>query len=217
MLSGGDPIPGEMKNKAPFDFVNTAKLLINTNSLPQTSDKTDAFYSRCILVEFGRQFQLGKDIIETIRDEEYDNYLTKSLRVLRELLDRGEFTNEGDIRAKELEYERLSNPLTQYINTFYEADINAKVAAWRMYEEYVEFCTMKGYRKPKNQRDFNEMLRVDYDLEKANEFDPLEPKIKKDGYDIENRVNWVWVRELKKKNLPDLPDLPDVSLITYME
>ena len=48
MLAGGDPIPGEMKNKAPFDFVNTAKLLINTNSLPQTSDKTDAFYSRHI-------------------------------------------------------------------------------------------------------------------------------------------------------------------------
>lgn len=207
MLSGGDPIPGEMKNKDPFDFVNTAKLLINTNSLPQTSDKTDAFYARCILVEFVKQYPLGKDIIETIPEHEYDNFLTKSLRVLRELLDRGEFTNEGDIRAKEVEYERLSNPLTTFVDTYYEHDINAKVAAWRIYEKYVNYCIDKGYRKPHNQRDFNNMLKINYEVEKKNEFD--------EG--VEKWVNWVWVLNIKSKDLPDLPNLPKVSLKAYTE
>jgi phage/plasmid-associated DNA primase len=207
MLSGGDPIPGEMKNKAPFDFVNTAKLLINTNSLPQTSDKTDAFYSRCILVEFGQQFQLGKDIIETIPQEEYDNFLTKSLRVLRELLDRGEFTNEGDIRAKEVEYERLSNPLTQFISTNYEPDPNGTVAAWRIFEKYVAYCIEKGYRKPQNQRDFNNMLKINYEVEKKNKFDE----------EVKDWVNWVWVLGIKLKDLPHLPNLPDVPLRLHIE
>jgi P4 family phage/plasmid primase-like protien len=207
MLSGGDPIPGEMKNKAPFDYVNTAKLLINTNSLPQTSDKTDAFYSRCILVEFGQQFQLGKDIIETIPQEEYDNFLTKSLRVLRELLDRGEFTNEGDIRAKEVEYERLSNPLTQFISTNYEPDPNGTVAAWRIFEKYVAYCIEKGYRKPQNQRDFNNMLKINYEVEKKNKFDD----------EADEWVNWVWVIGIKLKDLPHLPNLPDVPLRSHIE
>lgn len=148
MLSGGDPIPGEMKNKAPFDFVNTAKLLINTNSLPQTSDKTDAFYSRCILVEFGKQFQLGKDIIETIPDP------------------------------------------------------NGTVAAWRIFEKYVAYCIEKGYRKPQNQRDFNNMLKVNYEVEKKNKFDD----------DVKDWVHWVWVLGIKSKDLPNLPNLLEVPL-----
>jgi len=197
MLSGGDPIPGENKNKNPFEFVNTAKLLINTNSLPQTSDKTDAFYSRCVVVEFIKQFPLGKNIIETIPDEEYDNFLTKLLRILKELLDRGEFTNEGDIKQKEKEYERLSNPLTQFINANYEKDVNGVVAAWRIMEEYEGYCELNGFLKPRNNQSFNAQLRVNYEVEKENLFDEAEKK----------HVCWVWVRGLKKKNLSGLSGL----------
>lgn len=224
MLSGGDPIPGEMKNKTPFEFVNTAKLLINTNSLPQTSDRTDAFYSRCIRVEFGRQFQLGRDIIETIPQEEYDNFLTKSLRVLRELLDKGEFMNEGDIRTKEIEYERLSNPLTHFINIYYEKDENEKVAAWRLMDGYVAYCIEKGYRKPRSKNEFNDMLKINYDVRKDNLPDDLD---KDKAY-----KNWVWVfgmkgkargKERKKDEekkddvLPVLPVLPEFSLRASIE
>ena len=192
MLSGGDPIPGEIKNKHPFDFVNTAKLLINTNSLPQTSDKTDAFYSRCVIVEFCNQFQMGKDIIETIPEEEYDNFLTKSLRVLRELLARGEFTNEGDIGAKEVEYERLSNPLTEFIQRYYEVDINSKVAAWRVMERYFTYCSEKGIRRPSNKTEFNNLLKVNYEIEKKSLRDGEEGEFK----------NWVWVMGLKDRVAP---------------
>jgi P4 family phage/plasmid primase-like protien len=207
MLSGGDPIPAEMKNKAPFDYVNTAKLLINTNSLPQTSDKTDAFYSRCVLVEFVKQFQLGKNIIETIPADEYDNFLTKSLRVLRELLDRGEFTNEGDIRAKEAEYERVSNPLTQFINTFYEKDPNGTVAAWRLMEGYVEYCVEKGFKKPHSKNEFNDMLKRDYDVEKKNIHDEITQEYK----------TWVWVFGIKPKILSVLSKLSEVPVRSLIE
>lgn len=207
MLSGGDPIPGEMKNKTPFEFVNTAKLLINTNSLPQTSDKTDAFYSRCIIVEFGNQWLLGKDIIDTIPDEEYDNFLTKSLRVLSELLDRGVFSDEGNIQDKEKEYERLSNPLTQFINIYYDKDINGKVAAWRLMDEYVEYCVAKGYRKPENKSSFNKLLKINYEIDKKNLID------EEDGI----YKNWVWVFGIKPKVLPTLPVLPEFPLKAYME
>jgi len=204
MLSGGDPIPGEKKNKTPFDFVNTAKLLINTNSLPQTSDKTDAFYSRCIIIEFWNQWLLGKDIIDTIPDEEYDNFLTKSLRVLSELLDRGVFSNEGNIQDKEKEYERLSNPLTQFINIYYDKDINGKVAAWRLMDKYIEYCIEKGYRKPESKSGFNKLLKVNYEVDKQNLID------EEDGI----YKNWVWVLGIKPKVLPVLPVLPDFPLVS---
>jgi len=38
-LTGGDTISGEFKGKDPFDFVNTAKIVIATNGLPVTTDR----------------------------------------------------------------------------------------------------------------------------------------------------------------------------------
>ncbi|MFC1607142.1 phage/plasmid primase, P4 family [Candidatus Latescibacterota bacterium] len=44
--SGGDYLSCERKFKEPFPFKNYAKLIFNTNQLPRTDDKTDAFYRR---------------------------------------------------------------------------------------------------------------------------------------------------------------------------
>lgn len=146
MLSGGDPVAAECKNKTPFDFVNTAKMLINTNSIPTTMDRTDAFYSRCVTIEFCNQFQKGKDIIETIPPEEYNTFLTKTIRVLKELLERGEFTNEGDIQQKEKEYERLSNPMSEFIVSRCRQDINETMPFWQFKEQFLLFLRIKGMR-----------------------------------------------------------------------
>ncbi|MFH0904704.1 MAG: phage/plasmid primase, P4 family, partial [Methanobacteriota archaeon] len=202
MLTGGDMIPGEFKNRTPFEFYNTAKLLINTNSLPPTADKTDAFYSRFIVVQFPNQFPKGKDIVDTVPAEEYDNLLLKCIDVLRDLLERGEFTNEGDIRAKEREYERLSNPLMQFLETYYDKDVDGKVAAWRVMEGYVSYCTEKGYRKPHSKKEFNDMLRVNYDVEKKTLID--------DESENNKFECWVWVFGIRPKlsNLSNLSEFP---------
>lgn len=208
MLSGGDPIPAEMKGKSPFDYVNFAKMLLNANSLPQTTDKTDAFYSRCIVVDFCNQFPLSHDIVETIPPEEYDNYLTKSIRVLRELLARGEFSGEGDIRTKESEYEKHSNPLNQFINMFYKVDKDGKVAAWRLFKDYNSYCEEKGIRKPPSKSKFNEMLKVDFEVEKGN----LQDDIDKEWH------CWVWIYGLKPRDdLSHLSHLSKVPIDSYMK
>ena len=45
-LSGGDLIGFEYKNKDPFEEINYAKIIIATNNLPTTTDKTIGFYRR---------------------------------------------------------------------------------------------------------------------------------------------------------------------------
>ncbi len=202
MLSGGDPIPMEWKNKNPTEFVNYAKLLINTNSLPQTSDRTDAYFSRCLVIEFCNQFQKGKDIIDTIPDSEYDALLTKCIGILKKLLEKGEFSGEGDIKAREQEYERLSNPITQFINTYCDINPDYYEGTWRLLKRYELFCSEKGFRKPATKNKFNDMLRCNYEVEQKNQVDYLTKKNK----------NWVWVFGLRLKDLPNLPILPEVPL-----
>jgi len=54
-LTGGDLIRAEKKWGQPFQFENYAKLIISTNELPKTTDKTVAFYRRLYLIEFSKQ------------------------------------------------------------------------------------------------------------------------------------------------------------------
>jgi putative DNA primase/helicase len=51
-LTGGDLIGFEYKNKTPFDDNNYAKILIATNNLPATNDKSIGFYRRWLIVDF---------------------------------------------------------------------------------------------------------------------------------------------------------------------
>ncbi len=230
-LTGDDKIGGEFKHKDPFDFWNGAKLIIAANSLPTTLDKTDAFYARCIVYEFKNQFPLSKKIVDSIPESEYENFSLKCIELLPQLLDQGAFTNEGTIEQKAENYEKLSNPISQFIEQYCIKDGSERLPAWRLLEEYNQFAKNKGFREL-TKTEFNDRLKEKYELEKKN---------------IDGN-NWVWVfglkfkdentpkndtlrnginendsgkvRELGKsdkqeqqpEHLPELPKLPDSSL-----
>ena len=114
-LTGGDLIGYEYKNKNPFEDVNYAKILIATNNLPATTDKTIGFYRRWMIIDFPNQFTEAKDILGDIPEKEYDNLATKSLKILKELIEKREFTNEGSIEDRMKNYEDHSNPISKFI------------------------------------------------------------------------------------------------------
>ena len=199
-LTGDDKIGGEFKNKDPFDFWNAAKLIIATNSLPTTLDKTDAFYARCIIFEFKNQFPLSKKVVEMIPEIEYENLGLKCIEILKKIIENGQFTNEGTIEERGKKYERLSNPLDNFINTRCVKNPSSYEATWKIFDAYKTYCEDKGYRTPHSKTEFNNMLKENYDIEKKNI----------------NGNQWVWVYGLKLKDdfseyLPVLPVLPGFS------
>ena len=117
-LSGQDLVGIEFKNKNPFDFVNYAKIAIATNALPKTYDRTDGFYRRWLIVDFPNKFPEGKDILDTIPPEEYANLARKSIRILKELIERGKFTKEGTIEERKARYEEHSNSVAKFIREY---------------------------------------------------------------------------------------------------
>lgn len=117
-LSGGDLIGFEYKRKDPFEEVNFAKILIATNNLPATTDKTIGFYRRWLIIDFPNQFSEKKDILSEIPQEEYEALAVKSVGILKDLLDKREFHNEGDIETRMNKYEEKSNPIEKFIKEF---------------------------------------------------------------------------------------------------
>ncbi|MBD3248482.1 hypothetical protein GF336_00365 [Candidatus Woesearchaeota archaeon] len=113
--TGGDAIPVEFKNKGVFNYKNYAKVTISANSLPPTLDKTDSFYRRVNIVDFPNQFKEKYDVLGSIPDYEFNNLACKCLRLLKELIKEGIFDKEKDIDKKREKYEKLSNPLSVFI------------------------------------------------------------------------------------------------------
>ncbi len=156
-ITGDDLITAEYKHKDPFDFTNTAKVIIATNSLPETLDKTDGFYSRCIILEFKNQFDEGIDAVDLIPEVEFENLLAKCLKILPGLLERGRFTGEGTIEDKAVKYERLSNPFPTFKSKELIEGSEHECPVWVLREAYEVFCAKNGFRKV-GEREFTQLL-----------------------------------------------------------
>jgi putative DNA primase/helicase len=123
-LTGQDTIGFEYKNKNPFESMNYAKILIATNNLPTTSDKTLGFYRRWLIIDFPNHFSEKKDILDEIPEEEYEILAVKSLIILKNLLDEREFHNEGSIEERMKRYEDKSDPFDKFMKEFVAEDFD---------------------------------------------------------------------------------------------
>jgi phage/plasmid-associated DNA primase len=114
--TGHDPLLIEFKNKGAFTFYNYAKVTISTNSIPITTDKTDGYHRRILIIDFPNKFKEKYDLLSRIPEKEFENLALKSIRIAKELLKKGSFTNEGTIEERKAKYEKISNPIATFLD-----------------------------------------------------------------------------------------------------
>jgi len=146
-LTGQDRLGAQFKNKPKFEFINYAKILIATNNLPTTTDKTDAFYARWIIVDFPNQFEGTRDILLDIPEEEYGFLANKCLNYLVDVLKEGKFHNEGSILEKQKIFEEKSNPLQMFIDKFCIEDPSEHIFVYEFYDRLTKYLIENGYRQ----------------------------------------------------------------------
>ena len=147
-LSGGDLIGFEYKGKDCFEDINYAKLIIATNNLPSTTDKTIGFYRRWMIIDFPNQFSEAKDILAEIPEEEYNSLALKCCMILKELIDKRAFTNEGSIEERIKQYEDHSNPLEKFIKENTEEDtLRGFIWKFEFQDKLNQFCKENRFRE----------------------------------------------------------------------
>ncbi len=146
-LSAGDNIGIEYKNKDGFDEENYAKIIIATNNLPTTTDKTIGFYRRWLIIDFPNKFSEKKDIIATIPGSEFEALGNKCVIILKDLLKKREFTNEGTIEERMKRYEARSNFLDDFIKEFVCLENpNDYITKAEFKKRFDEWCKERGHR-----------------------------------------------------------------------
>jgi len=146
-LTGQDLIGFEYKNKNPFTDDNYAKIIIATNNLPTTTDKTIGFYRRWMIVDFPNRFSEAKDILSEIPEEEYEALAVKSLIILKDLLDKRAFTNEGSIEERTERYEAKSNFLDKFISLFVEEDLDGFITKASFINKFKDWSKENKHRE----------------------------------------------------------------------
>lgn len=145
-LSGGDLIGFEYKNKNPFQEINYAKIIIATNNLPTTTDKTIGFYRRWLIIDFPNHFSEKKEILEDIPEEEYQILAVKSLIMLKNLLEKREFHNEGSVEERMKKYEEKSDFFSAFFDDNVKYSPQEYITKRDFYKKFTSWCRERGYR-----------------------------------------------------------------------
>lgn len=210
-LSGQDLISYEFKGKTGFDDLNYATILISSNSLPTSDDTSDGFYRRWLLIDFPNEFPEGKDILETIPEEEYNHLARKVIEILPELLNNGIFTNQGNIEERKRKYIMMSNPL----KTFMSEICKEKYGGYIRYSELYTAYTYYLYQHKKrvvNKKQFGEALAMEgIDIEKTSK------NLDGAGWQSDRFINhWVLKDNWKELSNPhDSHDIYDSKLNSF--
>lgn len=146
-LTGNDLIGFEFKNKDPFDAKSYAKIMISTNTLPETPDKTDGFYRRMLIIDFPNQFSEKRDVLSEIPEREFHNLSRKIIGILKELLSVREFHNEGSVEDRARRYEEYSNPLDSFLSEMTVEDFDSFIPKFDFRDRFWSWCKQRGFRK----------------------------------------------------------------------
>jgi putative DNA primase/helicase len=150
-LVSGEPVAAREKYKTGFDLQNECKFIFNANRLPQTVERTNAFFRRFLIVPYNftipeeeRDPELHTKIIST----ELSGILNWVIIGLERLLQNRKFT-ESQISNDALEqYKNETNIVKLFLDDEgYTPDDTSFMSTKILYSRYSEWCHLNGFKR----------------------------------------------------------------------
>ena len=166
MLTGGDYISAEHKNRDPFSFRNYAKLTFSCNQLPKTPDETLAFFKRFIVLVFGDS--IAKDVqdpnlLEKITTpKELSGIFNFAYEGLKRALERGRLDEPGDALERKELYLAMSDPVTGFINDHITEEMNSFEIKQDVINAFFTYCKQKGFIAKSDRKFYEEFKKKVY-------------------------------------------------------
>ena len=162
-LVGEDYLTVEKKNRNPFSFQSSARLLFSCNNIPKNyGDRSEGFYRRLLIIRFNHavpQEKRDPNLIDKFRNEA-DGIFAFALDGLKRLMKNGYKFSETEINKSELEqYREESDSVLSFAKEYCVIDSNASVGSTELFTAYKAYCEECGL-KPFSQKAFIQQLIV---------------------------------------------------------
>lgn len=148
--TGGDLLTAEHKYGQPFTFTCRATMVAAFNALPRSSDASEGFFSRWIVVPFTGYFPAGvadpsrEDKLHS--DTELQGLLVRAVAGLARLMGRGRFELPPSVTAESEHFRRVADPVRAFLDDYLpELDTDWKPRSL-VYAAYVRWCDENGYQ-----------------------------------------------------------------------
>jgi len=146
-IVSGDSIEAERKYSDSCTITPHCRLMIATNSMPDTPDRSDGFFRRVIVLTFNRQFGREEDdpgLLDALVGE-LDGIIAWAVEGLRELLVAGEFSIPPSSAQALGEYRCEANPVQQFAEEcLVGAPSGGGLAASDVFAIYSRWCAAHG-------------------------------------------------------------------------
>lgn len=144
LTSGMDAIRAEQKFKDQFSFVNKAKLLFSCNQIPKTSDVSDAFFRRWVIITFPFKFegkQENKNLPnELVTPDELSGLFNLAVQQYKELIVEEDFTTKQTVDDVREMYMRLSDPVGSFIMDKIAQEPDGVISKDEVYSVFIGYC-----------------------------------------------------------------------------
>lgn len=164
-LVGEDYLTVEKKNKNPFSFQSTARLIFSCNNIPKNyGDKSEGFYRRLTIIRFNRvvpENERDPQLLEKFR-QEADGIFRFALEGLHRLMGNNYILSETEINKAELQrYREESDSVLSFVNDYCELGAEYTVGSTELFNMYKVYCEECGL-KPYSQKSFVQQLLAYY-------------------------------------------------------
>lgn len=178
-LVTGETVNVERKGRDPYDFENYSKLIFSCNNLPRINDLSDGLKSRLMFIPFNAKFSANdSDYDPFIKDKLMTNdsleYLLKlGLDALNRTLYRKEFTRVKVVEDAWKEYERINNPILEFIE---EHKIENE-SVNDVFRQYQVWCCENGLKAVSKSKFGSELKNRSYNNDKRIRVDGKQVRI----------------------------------------
>lgn len=152
MLTGEDQVTAQRKHQHDFRFHNQALMVFSANQLPTSSDHTEGYGSRWVVVPF-RKLTLGRHgskpedhDLEGRLHAELPGVLVRAVEGLRSAMARGGFVMPASVAAETDAFIKASNPLHTFAEDHLEVTglASDEVSRVGVYSAYQAWCKIAG-------------------------------------------------------------------------
>ena len=150
-LASGEPVGARVPYGEPFTLTNYGKMIFNCNALPKTSDHSDAFYRRFLIIPFDvsiPKHEQDKQLAKKIIVRELPGVFNWVLEGFKRLIMQKGFTESWQTDAIVRDYKCDGDSVLLFMEELgYEVSNEEYITIGKLYEQYQIFCERGAYFK----------------------------------------------------------------------
>lgn len=164
-LVGEDHLTVERKNKDPFSFQPSARLLFSCNNMPRNyGDKSEGFYRRLIIIRYPNSVPDAKKDADlfSVFQSEADGILNFALAGLKRLMaNKYKFSETENTKRELANYRMENNSVLSFIHECCTLEPGAAIEKTELYNRYKEYCKAAGFN-PFSTTNFNRDMETGF-------------------------------------------------------